>query len=222
MSPETVTLEDALRLLSLPRVVGEAPDGEEVLARNGRYGPYIEKGKETRSLESEEQIFAIDLDAGARAARRAEGPPGPGRRPAAAPRARRRPLVRASSRRQGRPIRSIRDGRRDECEPAGGRRRRVAHPRPGGRAARRAPRQGAARSGARGGGSSHPAAVLEPANLFRRATSARSKEPPRPEYIITTYAFDSSQTPNAPVVRSDRGHPSRQAAWYLETRGESR
>jgi len=62
MSPETVTLEDALRLLSLPRVVGTAPDGEEVLARNGRYGPYIEKGKETRSLETEEQIFAISLD----------------------------------------------------------------------------------------------------------------------------------------------------------------
>ena len=60
--PETVTLEDALRLLSLPRVVGTAPDGEEVLARNGRYGPYIEKGKETRSLESEEQIFELGLD----------------------------------------------------------------------------------------------------------------------------------------------------------------
>jgi DNA topoisomerase-1 len=62
MTPETVTLEEALRLLSLPRVIGTAPDGEEVLARNGRYGPYIEKGKETRSLESEEQIFELGLD----------------------------------------------------------------------------------------------------------------------------------------------------------------
>jgi DNA topoisomerase-1 len=61
MTPETVTLEDALRLLELPRLVGEA-DGDEVRARNGRYGPYIEKGKETRSLENEEQIFTISLD----------------------------------------------------------------------------------------------------------------------------------------------------------------
>ena len=61
MSPETVTLEDALRLLSLPRVLGTAPDGEEVTARSGRYGPYVQRGKETRSLEREEQIFQITL-----------------------------------------------------------------------------------------------------------------------------------------------------------------
>src|SRR5581483_4482694 len=62
MQPESLTLDDALRLLSLPRVVGTAPDGEEVLAMNGRFGPYIKKGVETRSLESEEQIFSIGLD----------------------------------------------------------------------------------------------------------------------------------------------------------------
>jgi DNA topoisomerase-1 len=62
MAPETVTLEEALGLLSLPRVVGTAPDGEQVLARNGRYGPYVEKGSETRSLDSEEQLFTISLD----------------------------------------------------------------------------------------------------------------------------------------------------------------
>src|SRR5581483_2243339 len=62
MSPETVTLDQALQLLALPRVVGTAPDGEQVLARNGRYGPYVEKGGETRSLESEEQILTISLD----------------------------------------------------------------------------------------------------------------------------------------------------------------
>jgi DNA topoisomerase-1 len=61
MSPETVTLDDALRLLSLPRVVGEI-EGASVEARNGRYGPYIQHGKETRSLEREEQVFTISLD----------------------------------------------------------------------------------------------------------------------------------------------------------------
>jgi DNA topoisomerase I len=61
MSLETVTLEDALRLLTLPRVVGVAEDGEEVVASNGRYGPFLKKGSETRSLESEEQLLAIEL-----------------------------------------------------------------------------------------------------------------------------------------------------------------
>ena len=61
MSPESVTLEDALRLLSLPRVVGEL-DGEPVTAQNGRYGPYIKKGSESRSLEHEEQLFTVTLE----------------------------------------------------------------------------------------------------------------------------------------------------------------
>ncbi|MGH2748556.1 MAG: type I DNA topoisomerase [Actinomycetota bacterium] len=63
MEPKTVTLDEALRLLGLPRVVGEHPDdGEEILALNGRYGPFLKKGKDTRSLEGEEQIFDITLD----------------------------------------------------------------------------------------------------------------------------------------------------------------
>jgi DNA topoisomerase-1 len=62
MTPETVTLDEALQLLSLPRVLGTAEDGEEVLARNGRFGPYIQKGKETRSLEREEQLFEVTLE----------------------------------------------------------------------------------------------------------------------------------------------------------------
>jgi len=63
MSPETVDLEQALRLLTLPRVVGEHPDdGKPITAQNGRYGPYLRWGKETRSLDDEEQIFTIDLD----------------------------------------------------------------------------------------------------------------------------------------------------------------
>ncbi len=61
MSPETVTLEDAVRLLTLPRVVGEI-DGEEVTAQNGRYGPYVKRGTDSRSLESEEQLFTVTLD----------------------------------------------------------------------------------------------------------------------------------------------------------------
>jgi DNA topoisomerase-1 len=63
MSLETVTLDDAVRLLSLPRTIGADPaDGEPVEALNGRYGPFIKKGSETRSLESEEQLFTISLD----------------------------------------------------------------------------------------------------------------------------------------------------------------
>ncbi len=61
MSPETVTLEDALKLLSLPRVLGEV-DGEEVTATNGRYGPYVKRGKESRSLDSEDDLFTVTLD----------------------------------------------------------------------------------------------------------------------------------------------------------------
>jgi DNA topoisomerase-1 len=61
MSPETVTLEDALRLLTLPRTLGES-DGEQVIATNGRYGPYVKRGKESRSLDDEEQMFTITLD----------------------------------------------------------------------------------------------------------------------------------------------------------------
>jgi DNA topoisomerase-1 len=62
MSLETVTLHDALRLLSLPRLLGDAPDGDAVTAQNGRYGPYVSKGRESRSLESEEQLFEVTLD----------------------------------------------------------------------------------------------------------------------------------------------------------------
>jgi DNA topoisomerase-1 len=63
MALESVTLVDALRLLSLPRLVGVAPDGEEITAQNGRYGPYVKKGTDSRSLESEEAMFTVSLDA---------------------------------------------------------------------------------------------------------------------------------------------------------------
>ncbi|MDP3891824.1 topoisomerase C-terminal repeat-containing protein, partial [Nocardioides sp.] len=62
MSLDTVTLEDAVKLLSLPRVVGEDAEGVEITAQNGRYGPYLKKGTDSRSLESEEQLFSITLE----------------------------------------------------------------------------------------------------------------------------------------------------------------
>ncbi|TPW73477.1 type I DNA topoisomerase [Schumannella sp. 10F1B-5-1] len=62
MDPATIDFETALKLLTLPRVVGKDPaDDAEITAQNGRYGAYLKKGTETRSLESEDQIFAIDL-----------------------------------------------------------------------------------------------------------------------------------------------------------------
>src|SRR5690606_31367293 len=58
MSVETIDLDTALQLLSLPRVVGTDPEsGEEITAQNGRFGPYLKKGTDSRSLESESQIF---------------------------------------------------------------------------------------------------------------------------------------------------------------------
>ncbi|GGM45001.1 DNA topoisomerase 1 [Longimycelium tulufanense] len=63
MSLDTVTLDDALRLLSLPRLVGVDPEsGEEITAQNGRYGPYLKKGSDSRSLGTEEEIFNITLE----------------------------------------------------------------------------------------------------------------------------------------------------------------
>jgi DNA topoisomerase-1 len=60
MSPETVTLEDAERLLTLPRTL-EGSNGEEIVVSNGRYGPYVKRGSETRSLESEEQLLVLSV-----------------------------------------------------------------------------------------------------------------------------------------------------------------
>lgn len=62
METSTVTLDDALQLLSLPREVGVAPDGEVITAQNGRYGPYLKKGSDSRSLASEAQLLTITLD----------------------------------------------------------------------------------------------------------------------------------------------------------------
>jgi DNA topoisomerase-1 len=63
MSPETVTLDEARALLTLPRTLGTDPaTGEDVVAANGRYGPYVKRGSETRSLDAEEQLLSISLE----------------------------------------------------------------------------------------------------------------------------------------------------------------
>ena len=83
MEPSSVTLEQALELLSLPREVGADPaDGEMITAQNGRYGPYLKKGSDSRSLASEEQIFSISLE---EARRIYAEPKRRGRSPASAP-----------------------------------------------------------------------------------------------------------------------------------------
>jgi DNA topoisomerase-1 len=81
MRLDSVTLEDALRLLTLPRTLGEL-DGEPVTAQNGRYGPYVKKGTDSRSLDSEEQLFTLSL---AEAKELFDQPKARGRRAAAPP-----------------------------------------------------------------------------------------------------------------------------------------
>jgi DNA topoisomerase-1 len=62
MTLDTVTIDDALRLLSLPRVLGvDSETGEEITVQNGRYGPYLKRGTDSRTLTSEDQLFSIDL-----------------------------------------------------------------------------------------------------------------------------------------------------------------
>jgi DNA topoisomerase-1 len=62
MTPNTVMLEDALQILSLPRVVGSDPEGNEIIALNGRYGPYLKKGTDSRSLETEGHLFSVTVE----------------------------------------------------------------------------------------------------------------------------------------------------------------
>ena len=79
MTLERMTVDQAAELLTLPRTVGIDPaDGAEVVAQNGKYGPYVSKGKESRSIATEEQLLTITLDE-ALARWRSPGSSGPGR-----------------------------------------------------------------------------------------------------------------------------------------------
>ena len=128
----------ASRLLSLPRTLGADPaDGEEITAQNGRYGPYVKKGADSRSLESEEQLFTITLEEALELLskpkeRRGRGAPKPPLKEVGPD-----PGQRQAGRRQGGPLRAVRHRRRDEREPAARRRPGDDDDRAGGGAARR-------------------------------------------------------------------------------------
>ncbi|MGO9027746.1 MAG: type I DNA topoisomerase [Acidimicrobiales bacterium] len=62
MDPATLTFEQAMELLSIPRVVGTDPEGEEIVAYNGKFGPYLKKGTDTRSLLTEDQLLTVTVD----------------------------------------------------------------------------------------------------------------------------------------------------------------
>jgi DNA topoisomerase-1 len=62
MTLDTITIDDALKLLSLPRVLGTNSAGEEITIQNGRYGPYLKAGADSRTLTSEDQLFSLSLD----------------------------------------------------------------------------------------------------------------------------------------------------------------
>ena len=160
MTLERITVDEAAELLPLPRTLGIDPaDGEAIIANNGRYGPYVQKGKDYRTLDNEEQLLtitlaeALEIFAQPKVFRRGGGQnmaaKGPLREFGTDP------VERQAGRRQGRPVRRVRHRRRDQ---------RVA--RQG-----RPPRGDAARAGLRAAG--HPPRGDRSRRAARRPRSAR-------------------------------------------------
>ena len=154
MEPATLTLEQALELLRIPRTVGTDPDtGEDVVAHNGRFGPYLKRGNDTRSLSAEDQLLTVTLDE----ARALFAQPKQRRGRTAAPPLRELgadPSTNLPVRREGGSVRALRDRRHDQCQPAQGRRGGVHHHRAGLRAVGRPPgrRPGQEEEGGQEGG----------------------------------------------------------------------
>ena len=141
MEPATLTLEQALQLLQIPRVVGADPEtGEDVVAHNGRFGPYLKRGADTRSLGSEEQLLTVTLpEAQALFAqpkqRRGRASAAPLRELGTDPNTNLPVVVKDG------PLRPLRDRRHHQRQPAQGRRRGVHRHRARVRASGRAPRR---------------------------------------------------------------------------------
>ena len=167
MSLETVTLDDALRLLSLPRTLGGAGRrGDQ--ARTAATARTSRRARRRARSTTEEQLFTITLEEALALLAQPKQRRGRGAAEAAAEGARRRSRDRQADRRQGRPVRPVRHRRRDEREPAPRRRRRGADARAGARAARRAARQGARAEEARAAAAQ--ALTHAPPSVYRRQT----------------------------------------------------
>ena len=173
---ERITLDEATELLQLPRTLGVDPaDGETITANNGRYGPYVQKGRDFRNLENEERLLTVTLDdalqifAQPKVYRRggqnmaAKGP---------LKRVRHRSRVRAPGRRPRRQVRGVRHRRRDERVDRQGRPHRGDAPRAGLRAAGDPPRD-RRRQGRRPGEAHRPQG---PGQEGRRPQARRAQE----------------------------------------------
>ena len=181
MSMETITLEQALQLLSLPRVVGSDPEsGDEITAQNGRYGPYLKKGTDSRSLTSEEQLFTVTLDEALEIYRQPKQRGRSARGDPAAARAGGRPGDQEADGDQGRPVRPVRHRRRDQRVAAQGRQRRGDHRRARLRAAGRAPARRPRRRRRRRPASPAPD---PPRRRRRRRPRPRSSHPPHERHF---------------------------------------